>query len=149
MSGLTFNKDLAVRVRDLLTLKPELHNQGVWIERSPACGTAGCVAGWCSILSGRKAENISLPEYVFDLDGSDKYIEDDARDLLGIDEDTAVWLFRSHANEVREEYLATLNQLTGEEYCELPRYSAEDDNRMALERLNLLIDHDGDVSELI
>lgn len=46
----------AAKVLDFLESHKDQHNQGFWMSANSSCGTAGCVAGWTTILCGDMTE---------------------------------------------------------------------------------------------
>jgi hypothetical protein len=55
MSDLKPNAVLGWAVMDHIETRPELWDQGRWIGKSD-CGTAGCYAGWATLLSGAEPD---------------------------------------------------------------------------------------------
>lgn len=114
MTAPTPNAALAYQVLDQLDAHPELHRQGWWFTVLD-CGTAGCFAGWGSVLSGDRPrveeaeydpdEDAGIFSYVETADGSIVHIEDRALNLFGITPEQGKRLFdyantREHLGEL-------------------------------------------------
>lgn len=83
--------DLLTKVCEVITEEPKRYNQGRWLRRergrsAPACGTVGCVAGWCVALVDSTV-----------IDDRRAPIGDRAMNILGIDEDQRMELFAGDA----------------------------------------------------
>ncbi|QMP84435.1 hypothetical protein HUN42_00057 [Streptomyces phage Dagobah] len=48
------NRELFQKIHEVITLHPEQHDQSVWEEPDPTCGTTRCVAGWAITLTTGK-----------------------------------------------------------------------------------------------
>jgi hypothetical protein len=74
------NAELAYRVLDHIDANPEQWRQKEWISRLDGadCGTAGCFAGWASLLSGDE------PGWAFS--------DDDTTDIVVLDDESTPWV---------------------------------------------------------
>jgi hypothetical protein len=95
------NAALAYRVLDHIDAHPEQWQQESWISRpdGAGCGTAGCFAGWASMLSGDKPHWWSGPSERTDtvtVDGCQHFLGERAAELLGIPDEDADDLFEPH-----------------------------------------------------
>lgn len=98
MSDIKPNAELAYLILDYIDAHPEQHDQDVWIQEKE-CGTAGCFAGWATLLSGDRpntnheddAEAETVWVAVAGVDTS-QYIPARAAELLGISfDEQATW----------------------------------------------------------
>lgn len=44
--------ELMEKVLNFITDNPKEHDQGAWVQRSPMCGTTGCLAGHTVLMTG-------------------------------------------------------------------------------------------------
>lgn len=115
------NIALAKQIHDMLTLYPEKHDQGNWVnaayEKADAdegCGTTGCIAGWATILGfnlkpkimSRRIDNEEYVVYYEPPNGKDWEVA--GAEALGLKEETAGWVFSSLKEETA---LAALRDL--------------------------------------
>ncbi len=86
--------DLAAEVLKAIAADPEKHKQSDWGTKT-ACGTTMCVAGWTTWLTGEAGFRQSyLPEEQFlNVIDTDSFVEERAKELLGLSDDDAERLF--------------------------------------------------------
>lgn len=127
------NIELMSKIRDLLILEPNKHDQDSWASipadlvkfndggtAKVSCGTAGCVAGWATYFAGDKYlvdghseydedTGIYYPTIVVAKNNKAIRLEARARDLLGLSYDEADYLFDSEPSTA--ETIVTLTRL--------------------------------------
>lgn len=95
------NIELAERVLKQVTEHPETHEQSEWGRKTP-CGTTACLAGWTILLAatpvwvddeGDRSEFGQLTLASVHVDAGEHFVDDVARELLGMDEKTASSIF--------------------------------------------------------
>lgn len=121
-------------VRDLIKRTPRRHNQTVWAELDydavqfddgdtayVSCGTSACVAGWAVNLAGAKfvvqrgkedqdgGRTVYFCSFALTPGGEEQHIETYARQVLGLSEAEAGYLFDGDLE--RAEVLALLKAL--------------------------------------
>ena len=104
------NTELFRRINEVISARPEEHDQSAWEVRSPECGTARCVAGWAIFLTTGAnlyvrpdpdvlddGETILSPQVheLADELGVLPSVPAVARELLGLTRDEAASLFYS------------------------------------------------------
>lgn len=117
------NVELMERVRQLILMRPELHDQQYWLiarsstsaaemsrtaENGDICNTTACVAGWAAVLSAPPGVRI-LGTDVYLVNGTLVEIEDYAQKQLGLTDEQCEFLFNS--SSTREEVLQLLKWL--------------------------------------
>lgn len=116
------NTELLERVRQIILMRPELHNQQTWgrtpsdvpvgvtsarAETGEYCGTTACVAGWAAILSA--PEDALMRDGCICVGANEFSISLYAARQLGLSWDQQTWLFPAEAT--RERVLWTLKWL--------------------------------------
>lgn len=116
------NIELMERVRQLIQMRPELHDQQTWgrtprdtpvgiisarAETGEFCGTTACAAGWAVVLGA--PENALIHDAAVIIGGQEFGVSIYAARLLGLSWDQQTWLFTGAA--ARERVLWTLKWL--------------------------------------
>lgn len=106
------NTELMERLRQLILMRPQLHDQQIWVhnarEGTPAalisrwaesgepCKTTACVAGWAAILGAPKHAYVYRARVII---GSRKIpVSEYAAHVLGLTPDQQYFLFRGDAS---------------------------------------------------
>lgn len=108
------NRELAQKIYDTITAKPELWDQHTWAAFNDqptdadeivegSCGTTMCLAGWACHLSGEKIDwangEMQDGKWVAHRLKSGEQVEERATQLLDIDWEDAGWLFYAYDEE--------------------------------------------------
>lgn len=77
----TYNVELFRRINEVISARPEEHDQTTWEMRSPECGTVRCVAGWAIFLT--TGANLYARPAPLDLDDGETTLSPQVRELAG------------------------------------------------------------------
>lgn len=87
------NVELFKKIREKIATTPEAYDQGSYGRKEPnaPCGTAACIAGWASLLSGRV--ELAQVQSCNVFDKSMDLVHDSAVGALGLNDEESAILF--------------------------------------------------------
>ena len=107
------NTELMERVRQLIMMRPELHEQSHWLggsefsapiapitqaaENGEPCGTTACVAGWAALFAA-PTDSLIERDSCIEVDGMIRTVQMYAKEQLGLTDAQAGCLFTAENN---------------------------------------------------